>query len=101
MQGIAQPRIHRHFQTPSALRAKDIKEIPVASYAKDQKPGTERTTISVDQSKAALNGPSSEDVGRKAVAFDSSIVSKMTPTVRSFTLEGKVAVVTGYVQSCS
>ncbi|KAL8865336.1 MAG: hypothetical protein Q9174_006941, partial [Haloplaca sp. 1 TL-2023] len=32
---------------------------------------------------------------RKTVAFDQSIIGKMTPTTKSFTLEGKVAVVTG------
>ena len=36
-----------------------------------------------------------EDVSRKAVAFDRSVISKMTPTMKRFTLEGKVAVVTG------
>ena len=32
---------------------------------------------------------------RKAVPYNKSIFSELTPTLRSFTLEGKVAVITG------
>ena len=51
----------------------------------------------VDESEPAAPKPiaGEEDVSRKAVAFDRTIVSKMTPTMKRFTLEGKVAVVTG------
>ena len=50
----------------------------------------------VDESEpAAPKSIAGEDVSRKAVAFDRSAVSKMTPTMKRFTLEGKVAVVTG------
>ena len=73
--------------------------MPVATYAKGQKPGTEHTTITVDQPKTSQAPSLSEHGDRKAVAFDKSLMSRLTPTMKSFTLEGKVAVVTGYVPS--
>ena len=38
-----------------------------------------------------------KDDGRNAVPFNRDLLAEMTPTMRSFTLDGKVAVVTGYV----
>lgn len=70
----------------------------MATYTKPSTSGAnaaERTTLSVDQSQSPSTQVSSEDVNRKAVAFDRSVVPKMTPTMKRFTLEGKVAVVTG------
>lgn len=82
------------------LRANSTKEVPVATYVKDNKTSSnapERSTISVDKSKALPRAVSTVDAGRNAVAFDRSVIGKMTPTMRSFTLEGKVAIITGYV----
>lgn len=45
-------------------------------------------------------GSSTTTTTRKAVRFDRSLVGRMTPTMRAFTLEGKVVVVTGYVDFC-
>jgi len=40
------------------------------------------------------------DEGREAQPFfDKSVLSKLTPTMRSFALDGKIAVVTGLVIS--
>ena len=95
---LMSPKICRGFTKSSHLNAQNAKEIQVATYAKGKKSGTEHTTINVDQSKSSSES-SSDDDERRAVAFDGSIVSKMTPTLKSFTLEGKVAVITGYVLS--
>lgn len=95
---LVHPRNSRGFVISSALKTQD-KEVQVATYAKGNKPGTERTTIVVNRSKGGSKPTPVEDDERKAVAFDRSIVSKMTPTIKSFTLEGKVAVITGYVLS--
>ena len=70
--------------------------MPVASYTEA---GAERTTSKVPvnddgSSEEATTTPVSTGE-RKAVAFDGGIVSGMTPTMRKFTLGGKVAVVTG------
>ena len=82
---------------------KNKTEVPVASYTRTtRQPGAnanaaaERTTLAVDDgSQRAPTPVAGHGVDRKAVAFDGSIVPKMTPTMKGFTLEGKVAVVTG------
>ena len=78
------------------LRAKDVKEVPVATYAKDKKTA-QRTVLSVDESKSVPSPISPKDIQRTATPFDKAVVPRMTPTLRAFLLEGKVAVVTGYV----
>ena len=86
------------MHTSISFRSKIAKQVPVASYAKSPKSGTsaaERTTLTVDESQVSPTPVLGGDVSRKAMAFDSSIVRKMTPTMKRFTLEGKVAVVTG------
>ena len=78
------------------LQAKDVKEVPVATYAKDKKTA-QRTVLSVDESRSIPSPISPKDIQRTATPFDEAIVPKMTPTLKAFLLEGKVAVVTGYV----
>ena len=82
--------------TSTRLRAKDVKEVPVATYAQN-KESARRTVLSVDKSKPAPSPISTEDLQRTAMPFDKAVVPSMTPTLKAFLLEGKVAVVTGYV----
>lgn len=96
------PLLHHHRRSlplsgsilPSYRRRGIHTEAPVvASYTEA---GAERTTFKGpvnddDGSSDATTTP----VERTAVAFDGGIVARMTPTVRKFTLGGKVAVVTG------
>ena len=92
------PARYRGVSSSCRLRAKDVKRVPVATYGEKKgagTPGARRTTLAVDGSKSTSKPPLSEDIGRQAVAFDNGVVKKMTPTLKSFTLEGKVAVVTG------
>ncbi|KAL6714533.1 hypothetical protein ACLMJK_007958 [Lecanora helva] len=89
----------RHFAISRTLKARDIKEVPVTTYTKAKNPGSEHTLLAVDHSKKPPRAVSNENDDREAQAFNGSIVSKMTPTMRSFTLEGKVAVVTGGARS--
>lgn len=93
---------HRALSTSSFQNYKSkTTEVPVASYTQPTNTGAggnaaaERTTLKVDGSQSAATTVASEDVGRKAVAFDRGLVAKMTPTMARFTLQGKVAVVTG------
>lgn len=95
---IASPGI----STLNEKRHLNIKVVPVAAYAKDRKTAgdaTRRSILSVDESDTSPKAVSNGDGGRSAIAFDRSIAGKMTPTLKMFTLEGKVAVVTGYVHS--
>ena len=93
------PRVKRGLSASSIfLNATDNTEVSVASYTKPETSGpnaAERTTLIVDESRPSSKPVPGGDVDRKAVAFDHSIVGKMTPTMRRFTLDGKVAVVTG------
>lgn len=93
---------HRALSTSSFQNDKSkTTEVPVASYTQPTNTGAganaaaERTTLKVDGSQPAATAVAGEDVGRKAVAFDRGLVAKMTPTMARFTLQGKVAVVTG------
>lgn len=99
IKGLVQHVTYRGLAISSTLKAPDVKEVPVATYARGKKPGTEHTTISIDESKTLPKAIPNEDSDRKAVAFDGSVMTRLTPTMRNFTLGGKVAVVTGYVLS--
>ena len=61
----------------------------MSRYADPKESGADRTTVPPAVSSGDGDGE------RKAVAFDRDVVSKLTPTMKGFTLEGKVAVVTG------
>ena len=89
---------YHRIATSTCLRGKVVKEVPLATYAQETE-SAQRTVLSVDRSKSAAAHVSTEDLQRTATPFDKTIVSRMTPTLRAFLLEGKVAVVTGYVLS--
>lgn len=91
---LASARCHG-IATSTRWQAKD-KGILVATYIPDKKTA-QRTVLSIDGSQSSQKPILSEDIQRRAVPFDGSILPKMTPTLRAFTLLGKVAVVTGYV----
>lgn len=82
--------------TSTCLQAKDVEEVPVATYAQNKK-SVQRTVLSVDKSKSAPSHVSTKDIQRTATPFDRTIVPRMTPSLKAFLLEDKVAVVTGYV----
>ena len=97
---ISSLHLRQSFSSSHSHNDKNKTEVPIASYTKSKANGTnvaaERTVLMVDESEpAAPDSIAGEDDNRKAVAFDRSVVSKMTPTMKRFTLEGKVAVVTG------
>ena len=74
------------------------KEVPVVTYKASSVSGTQNSSpelLGVDQSEAPLPRATDGHAGRKAVACNKSVFSKLTPTLRTFTLEGKVAVITG------
>ncbi len=82
--------------TSTRLRAKDVEEVPVATYAQN-KEFAQRSVLSVDKSKSVPSPISTKDIQRTATPFDKAVVPRMTSTLKAFLLEGKVAVVTGYV----
>lgn len=92
---------HRGITLSARSRAK---ETPVP-YTKDDKTvgddAGRRSNLSIDGTETVPKAVSSEDVGRSAVGYDKTVAGKLTPTMKMFTLEGKVAVVTGYVSGNS
>ena len=70
-------------------------EVHLSDYTSDGDKG-EHTVIDVDQSKP-VTGPVM-DVAKKAYALEPGLVKKLSPTLAKFTLEGKVALITGYVR---
>jgi len=87
----------RFMTTSSISRAADRKEVPVASYVKSKSDQVDRTVLKIDQDHTAPKVLAAKDASRRAVPFDQSVVNRLTPTMKMFTLEGKVALVTGYV----
>lgn len=67
----------------------DQDKVPVVTH--DGK--AHRTTLKVDRSQFVTETHINE--GRIARPFDSRVVEKLTPTMKKFSLEGRVAVVTG------
>lgn len=63
------------------LLAKDVEEVPVATYAKDKT--AQRMVLSVDGSKSDPSPISTKDIQRKATPFDKAVVPRMTPTFRA------------------
>ncbi len=84
----------------SFLRAESKKEVPVASYTTDHPHDSERVVLAVNDAKSSLVSAAANDVGWKAVAFNNDLVKKITPTMRKFVLQDKIAVMTGYVGLC-
>ncbi|KAI9853986.1 MAG: hypothetical protein M1830_006608, partial [Pleopsidium flavum] len=75
-------------------------EVPVMTYAADDelhaaaKDG-QQTVLTVDASKPSLSASPTMDVVKQAFALEKSVVDHLTPTLKKFTLHGKVAVITG------
>ena len=87
----------RFISSPPSLRIADKRDVPVASYTEKSQSSTEdahRTTLHVE--KAPEPSTETKDVSRRAVPFDKGVLSKLSPTLKKFTLDNKVAVVTGY-----
>ena len=75
-------------------KPKDARQIPVTTYAKDKSNGAQ-TSIPVKDGLVGAVSISKNNESRQAVAFDKGVMPKLTPTMKMFTLEGKVALVTG------
>jgi hypothetical protein len=89
---------YRSLSTSCFVRSKDVKRVPVMTYDHGLGNGIDaarRTTLAVDELKSASKPIHGRSTRRQVVAFDRSVVPILTPTLRSFTIEGKVAVITG------
>ncbi len=98
------PIASRRSTTSNQPRPNDAKEVLIATYAKENRTvsnAAQSPFLLVNETKTSPMTVSGGNGERSAIAFDSSIAGKMTPTMRMFTLEGKVAVVTGYVLGIS
>ena len=78
--------------------------MPVVTYATDDEHNVaakdgQQTVLTVDTSKLAMSALPIVDVAKQAFALKKGVVDHLPPTLKKFTLYGKVAVVTGYVQS--
>lgn len=73
------------------------KEVPVSTYSGDQatNPG-ENHVLTVDQTATPIATPIM-DVAKQAFALSKSVAKDLPPTLKKFTLQDKVAIVTGYV----
>lgn len=67
-------------------------EVPVISYHKGER--TEEA-VQYEANKAGPVNPPGADAEKPAIPLKSEILSKLTPTLQRFTLQGKIAVVTG------
>ena len=95
--------IARRVFTTSIRRLDDqhskisAKEVPVSAYTSDPAMNSGEThVLTVDQKSMPITTPIM-DVAKKAFALSKCVAKNMTPTLKKFTLHGKVAIVTGYV----
>ena len=90
--------IRTHTATVARSTTKNEKiaehEIPVVEYSSGSGEA-HHTILKIDQTKP-VSSPI-VDVAKRAYALESSLVSKLSPTLAKFTLHGKVALITGYV----
>lgn len=79
------------FSNMTSLRRIAEEKVPVTTYDG----GSERATIHVDQSQPSQVLATASHLSRKAERFDRGILPSLNHTMRKFTLDGKVAVITG------
>lgn len=82
----------RAIATSCVYRTPPQKEVPVTTFSKEDK---SKTILKVNTSGQPSRHGQADELNRKAERFDNKVVDRLTPTMRDFTLEGKVAVVTG------
>lgn len=82
----------RAIATSCVYRRPPQKEVPVTTYSENDK---SKTTLKVNTNGQSSRHGQADELDRKAERFDNSLVGRLTPTMRNFTLEGKVALVTG------
>ncbi|KAL9104244.1 MAG: hypothetical protein Q9163_000792 [Psora crenata] len=88
------PATCRRLTVSRSLPAASKHGEPAAIQGEKERPGTANANLAPKPP-----GPlGAEDVERKAKPLDRSLPAKMTPTMKSFTLDGKVAVVSGGAQ---
>ncbi len=70
------------------------KQVPVVTYVADDE---QQTVLTINTTKPSISALPIADVAKQAFALEKGVAERLTPTLKKFTLEGKVAVVTGYV----
>ena len=80
----------RCFSNAKVLRKSDD-EVPFTTHDGS----FDRSTLHVNQRPSSPGVVIAGDITRKAEMFDKSILPRLNQTMRKFTLDGKVAIVTG------
>lgn len=75
-------------QTPA-----DDRHVPVTSYTQGSR-SQEKVPVAED---VVVNPEGADDV-KAAIPLNAKVMDQLTPTMKNFTLFGKVAIVTGYVR---
>jgi len=86
-QGIGSP------DTDLPTRMIEAQEVPVISYHAGERTESEVHVHPVQESEPVT--PAGADTKKVAFGLNSDIIKQLTPTMKKFTLEGKVAVITG------
>ena len=84
----------RCISTSCPSRSNVSRRTRVPTYTEDAKDRF-HTSITFRNASTRLDRILNDDNGRQAVVFDRDVVPKLTPTMKAFTLENKVALVTG------
>ena len=82
----------RAIATSCVYRRPLQKEVPVTTFSETDK---SKTTLKVNIKGGSSEYGQPKELNRKAERFDHRLIARLTPTMRNFTLEGKVALVTG------
>ena len=97
---VRQAQSSRYFIAPVARQTRNEKieedEVHVAEYSSDTDAGKpHHTVVKVDKKKTIA--PQVVDIAKRAYALESGLIHKLSPTLSKFTLDGKVALITGYL----
>ncbi|MCJ1406294.1 hypothetical protein MMC19_000359 [Ptychographa xylographoides] len=95
---VRQAQSSRYFIAPVARQTRNEKieedEVHVAEYSSDTDAGKpHHTVVKVDKKKTIA--PQVVDIAKRAYALESGLIHKLSPTLSKFTLDGKVALITG------
>ena len=87
------PRVHylRGCKTASILPRVAAHEVPVSTYNGN----SSQSTLYVGRTSSLPSKSLADNMTRKAERFDRSVLPKLNHTMAKFTLNGKIAVVTG------
>ena len=94
-------RAARNIRTSAPLDATEavaVNEVPFIKFERNEASGAtevHQSALSINQNQPIEMAIPIVDIARQAFPLEKSLVEKLSPTLKKFTLQGKVALITG------